>query len=112
MSSGNPEGENCIKIAMTRNAIPFLAVVAAASSVFSAPPMASFKTQQMQFERVRTAAREKQDVLKKVFAEKKLAYPPAAIFIRVFKTEKTLEVWAAPALGDRFALALQYRLCA
>ncbi|HMG35981.1 MAG TPA: L,D-transpeptidase family protein [Blastocatellia bacterium] len=74
--------------------------------------MSSFKSGQMQFERVRTAAREKEESLKKSLAAKKLPYPPASIFVRVLKAERVLEVWAAPAPQQSYVLAMQYRLCA
>jgi murein L,D-transpeptidase YafK len=71
---------------------------------------ATFLDAQLQFPRVRAAKAHSDRALATVFAEHKLVYPPREIFIRVFKREKTLEVWAKK--GDAFSLAKSYRICA
>ena len=72
----------------------------------------SFKLSQMRFERVRLAAAHKEPVLKRLFAERKLNYPPARILIRVFKRERILEVWGAEPGARIFFLVKEYQVCA
>ncbi|MCS6833644.1 MAG: L,D-transpeptidase family protein, partial [Flammeovirgaceae bacterium] len=45
------------------------------------------------YSRVRAAKKEKEHLLKQLFEEKKLVYPPDGVFLRVFKEEKELELW-------------------
>ena len=49
----------------------------------------------MQFPRVRVAAKEKDQVMKRKLAERNIAYPPKALLLRAFKKEAQLELWAA-----------------
>jgi murein L,D-transpeptidase YafK len=50
--------------------------------------------------------------IKKLFRERDIPYPAAEVFMRVFKRERILELWARPAGGDRFALLKEYAICA
>lgn len=50
--------------------------------------------------------------VKQLFRERNIPYPAAEIFIRVFKRERVLELWARPAGADRFALLKEYPVCA
>src|SRR5580693_6279698 len=54
----------------------------------------SFRDQQLQYPRVRAAAKEKDHVLRRRCEEKKISYPPRAILFRAFKREARLELWA------------------
>jgi murein L,D-transpeptidase YafK len=72
----------------------------------------SFKAEQMKFDRVRSAIAEKEPAIKRLFAEKRLNYPPKQIFIRVFKREQTVELWVSGADHDTFELLKEYRVCA
>jgi len=49
------------------------------------PGAVSFRDEQMRFPRVRTAAKDKDEALKLLFASKGLRYPPKAILFRAFK---------------------------
>ena len=68
----------------------------------------SFKDSQLVFPRVKTAFDEKERLVKEIFKEKNLPFPPRGIFIRVFKQEKNLELWAKPAKGDSFIFVKEY----
>jgi len=72
----------------------------------------SFRAQQLTFPRVRTAAREKTDVLRAMFQEKQLPYPPQAILLRAFKKEAQLELWAQSSPDTPFVLVHTYGICA
>ena len=60
-----------------------------------APPK-SFKTQQMSYERVKKAYAEKATIVQQLFADQKLSLQSSEIFLRAFKAEKQLELWAKP----------------
>ncbi len=70
----------------------------------------SFKSQQQKFPRVQTAIAEKDAIVKKMFADKNLAYPPKHIFLRAFKGEGIIELWINES--DRFHLLKAYKVCA
>jgi murein L,D-transpeptidase YafK len=68
-----------------------------------------FKDSQLKYQRVRTAQKEKENSLKKLFEEKKLVYP-SEIFIRVFKEEEELELWAKN-IKEEWQLFNTYEIC-
>src|SRR5712664_2379318 len=61
----------------------------------------SFRELQWKYPRVRTAAKEKNEVLDRWFREKGVAFPPRAILLRAFKKEALLELWATETLCSR-----------
>lgn len=69
----------------------------------------SFKSAQLQFAKVRKAYLNKAEKIRKLFAKKQIPYPPSQIFLRAFKKEKTVEIWAWK--NDRFALLTTYSIC-
>src|SRR5258708_1331424 len=71
----------------------------------------SFRELQWKFPRVRTAAKEKNEVLEKWFREKGMAFPPRAILLRAFKKEALLELWATDAENKPYVLVHEYRIC-
>lgn len=52
-----------------------------------------------------------EDSLKKQFREKKLSWPPQAVYIRSFKYDRTLEVWVKTKNVDSFTLFKNYKVC-
>lgn len=70
----------------------------------------TFKSQQQKFPRVQTAIAEKDAIVKKMFADKKLAYPPKNIFLRAFKREGQIELWVNES--GKFHLLKAYKVCA
>jgi hypothetical protein len=63
-----------------------------ANAQASADEAKSFREQQLQFSRVRTSAREKDQVVRRNLKDKGLSYPPRAILLRAFKKEGALEL--------------------
>ncbi|MCC6806419.1 MAG: L,D-transpeptidase family protein [Deltaproteobacteria bacterium] len=70
----------------------------------------SFKDEQMKIARVRGAQKNVDQKLRDRFKERGLSYPPAAIFLRVFKRDKALEVWVRK--DGAYALYESYPICA
>ena len=71
----------------------------------------NFADKQRKYPRVRTAFEEKDGPLRSLFADKGILYPPQKLFIRIFKKEKILEVWAFSASDAVFKLAKRYAIC-
>lgn len=70
-----------------------------------------FAAQQDKAPRVKVARAHVGEALKTRFQEAGVAYPPARIFIRAFKVEKQLELWASGAKGP-YTLIKTYAVCA
>src|SRR5580704_5142248 len=96
---------------MMRAALLPLAVFLLGSAA-TPPQVSSFREQQLQFSRVRTAAKEKDDALRRMFEERKISYPPRAILFRAFKKEAQLELWASSSTGESLTLVHTYAICA
>lgn len=87
-----------------------IALAGAAGSLL--PLMAQdFTAAQLKHPRVHRAAQEKEPVLRQTFQHKGLPYPPNRIFIRVFKREKELELWASASDTEPYTLAKVYSVC-
>lgn len=71
----------------------------------------SFQDRQLATPRVRAAFQEKEPAVRELFARQQIPYPPARIFIRVFKQEKQVEVWVQPKAGARYLLLNTYEIC-
>jgi murein L,D-transpeptidase YafK len=63
-------------------------------------------------ERVTVARTEKDILLAALFKKKKLQYPPRDLFIRAFKAERLLEVWARNNSQEAYRLVKIYSVCA
>ncbi len=62
-------------------------------------------------DRVAAARRRVDAPLRAAFAERGATYPATALYLRAFKREKRLEMWAA-STGDRMVLIKSYPICA
>ena len=71
----------------------------------------SFKDKQQRYPRVQTAFEEKDSLLRSLFADQDISYPPEKLFIRVFKEEKILEVWSFSTSDTIFKLVKRYAIC-
>src|SRR5688572_4385418 len=72
----------------------------------------SFAAQQQNNARVLDARLAKRFDLRKTFSDVGLEYPAAEIFIRIFKRERTLEVWGRAQNSAQFVLVKAYPICA
>jgi murein L,D-transpeptidase YafK len=78
----------------------------------AAPSLISFREEQFRFPRVRTAAKEKDEALRRLFTQKDLSYPPRVILLRAFKKEALLELWTEESRGKPYSLVKTYPICA
>ncbi|RKZ27022.1 hypothetical protein DRQ29_04080 [bacterium] len=63
------------------------------------------------YPRVRTARKEKSSVIDSLFSANKIEYP-SKVFIRIFKLEKELELWAYRDSDSQYVLLKTYPICA
>ena len=71
-----------------------------------------FLGEQKRYPRVREAIADKLDIVKNTFKEKDVEFPPKEIFLRAFKSEMILELWARSTNVDTFCLIKTYSFCA
>lgn len=94
---------------------PMRALVALALVVgFLAAPRAeprTFEAEQRAVSRVRAAFDAREGTLRRRFAAAGAPFPPTAIYVRAFKREGVLELWAATIAGP-YALVESYPICA
>lgn len=79
-----------------------------AGSSFTAP----FVREQLQYSRVREARHNMEPRIKRLFRESGIRYPAAEMYVRVFKRERTLELWVRSPGRHQFELLKAYRICA
>jgi murein L,D-transpeptidase YafK len=70
-----------------------------------------FRTQQLKFQRVREAYKNKKNIVNDLYKSKKLDEETLQIYIRAFKEERELEVWAKDKNNDKFILLNKYKIC-
>jgi murein L,D-transpeptidase YafK len=72
----------------------------------------SFLTDQKKNSRVKTAYSEKESALKKLLSEHKIENLNVDIYLRIFKQEKILELWAKPKTDKKYSHIKDYEICA
>lgn len=70
-----------------------------------------FLKDQKRYQRVRTAFREKESIVKNLFTSANAQFPDPDIFIRIFKQEEIVELWAKAAHVDTLILLKSYNIC-
>jgi murein L,D-transpeptidase YafK len=86
-------------------------VVIAAFLVSSVAAQTSFVDYQKSSLKVADAFNRKEDTLRKLFVEKGIAWPAKYLYIRSFKYDAQLEVWAKNEAKDPYKLVKQYKVC-
>jgi murein L,D-transpeptidase YafK len=77
-----------------------------------APSETSFAREQLRHPRVRNARDATQTRIEQMFEEKNIGYPAAEMYIRIYKWDKTLELWVRSADSKKFELLKTYEVCA
>lgn len=72
----------------------------------------SFKTDQQKNSRVKQAYKEKGEIVKSVLKSKNIDINKLKIYLRVFKTEKTIELWGQNSGDKQFKLIKTFDICA
>jgi len=71
----------------------------------------SFKDMHMRYPRFRVAVKEKTNVVSNIFQKSNMVYPPEKIFLRIFKEEQTIELWAKPEDINAYSFIKNYKFC-
>jgi murein L,D-transpeptidase YafK len=78
---------------------------------FTYKTAADFKTEQIKNIRVKNAYEEKEASLKELYKQKGINFGSQQIFLRAFKEEKIIELWARSSEGAKFILIKSYDIC-
>ena len=78
-------------------------------NAFAQPSFIDF---QKSYPRVASAMKEKEDSMKKQFAQAGLKWPAKQVYIRSFKYDSQLEVWIRNSNDESFKLFKTYKVCA
>lgn len=89
-----------------------IAVLLFSTATFAQDDLKTFRNFQFSFTRVSSAYAKFNDSLQRMFRSKGLSYPPKDIFIRSFKAQNELELWARDHSSDEYTLIKNYRICA
>jgi len=94
---------------MIRVSIVYLLIAIFAMNGMS---QSSFISNQLNYPRVANAFKEKEDSLKVQLSQKGINWPVKQLYIRSFKYDSQLEVWARNSNKDPFTLFKTYKVCA
>jgi len=70
-----------------------------------------FKKDQKRYPRVRGAYSEKDSVVKEYFAKKNITFSDFSIYLRAFKEERKIEVWAKNNSDSIYTYIKDYKIC-
>lgn len=70
-----------------------------------------FKNFQLSQGRVADAWKKYNDILATEFSKKNIAYPPKDIYLRAFKSQNEMELWARNSEASEYKLVKTYRIC-
>jgi murein L,D-transpeptidase YafK len=90
--------------------IPLICLVT--TNVFAQTDAKTFHDFQFSFNRVTTAWTKFSDSVNKLFKNKGGEYPPKDIYLRIFKAQNELELWAKSPKTSEYKLIKTYRICA
>ena len=90
----------------------FLYLIATVSSASAQNTDDHFLKQQLNFPHASAAWKKYNDSLKREFDKKGLVYPPTDLYIRAFKSQNELEVWARNLNATEYKLFRTFRICA
>lgn len=71
----------------------------------------SFKKDQLRYSRVREAYTEKETIMKKLLSDKGIDSNNFQLYIRAFKFEKKIQLWAKDQAHTRYKLIKEYKVC-
>ena len=89
-----------------------LAFAAQSLGVFAQDDARAFRDYQFSSVRVANASKTYSDTLRAAFRRKGLVWPPAEIYLRAFKSQNEMELWARNEEDAAFQKVKTYRVCA
>lgn len=79
--------------------------------IFTSFTYDSFKDEQKRYPRVREAYADKEELVKELLAKNSIETGELRIYLRAFKTEKKIELWAKNASDNAYKLIKVYNIC-
>ncbi|HSJ11005.1 MAG TPA: L,D-transpeptidase family protein [Longimicrobiales bacterium] len=76
------------------------------------PTESGFALDQMRHDRVLDARIATRFNIKRLFHERGIRYPAAEVYVRIFKRERSLELWVRETDAEQFELLKTYTICA
>lgn len=89
-----------------------LILLAFVRPVYAQDNAQAFRDYQFSSERVQQAWKRCNDTLKTAFEQKGLKWPPGEIFLRAFKSQNEMELWARDDCEREYTKVKTYRVCA
>jgi murein L,D-transpeptidase YafK len=89
----------------------YLIILFALFFLKSGPTPSSFRDNQMNFTRVREAYSNKEKAVVKTLSEHGISRDSLQIYLRAFKTEKKIEVWAKNTCDSVFTMVKEFPIC-
>ncbi len=80
--------------------------------LFAQEDSASFRAAQFASSRVSDSWKKYNDTLEKEFRKKNITYPPKDIYLRAFKSQNEMELWARNNESSEYKLVKTYHVCA
>ena len=92
--------------------VTVLSVCCCVMSAYGQDDAQNFKSSQLSSSRVSTAMNKYSDTLSKDFKKKNIAWPPKDIYLRAFKSQNEMELWARNNESSEYKLIKMYHICA
>lgn len=87
------------------------AILFSALSAYAQNSDLAFRNNQLSSGRVTDAMKKYNDTLSREFKKKNIAYPPKDIYLRAFKSQNEMELWARNTPNSEYKLIKTYRIC-
>src|SRR4051812_38944136 len=100
-----------LKRARARSLLMLLLLLCGLAANAQTDPQA-FKIYQLSCPHVAVAVAKYNDTLSNEFRRKNIAWPPKDIYIRAFKSQNEMELWARPNETVEYKLVKTYHICA
>jgi murein L,D-transpeptidase YafK len=91
--------------------VVFCLFMAFTMPVYAQGDSVSFRNSQLSYGHVSQSWKKYNDTLSREFRKKGIAYPPKDIFLRAFKSQNELELWARNNENSEYKLIKTYRIC-
>ena len=97
---------------LLKKVLPLLLFTLFTAQVMAQADIRNFRDEQFSSERVKTAWKKYGDTLKIVLSKQGVAWPTCSVFLRAFKSQNDLELWARNNSSEEYRHIKTYRICA
>jgi murein L,D-transpeptidase YafK len=97
---------------LLKNFLTFILTLAMVSTIYAQDDTQKFRSFQLSCSRVSQACAHCDDTLRSYFEKRGISYPPKDIFLRAFKSQNEMELWARNDENMEYKLIKTYHICA